>query len=136
MLVLKFRIFIKEANYLNSLYKNLFFWAIIIIVMVLLFNLFNKPRQTMAEKNYSDFISAVENNKVLEVEAKGRNIIWKDTENRRYKTYAPEDPEMIKWGKEADQPLSYLTVEEFDKSQGALLKFYMRYIDAIRAVLR
>jgi len=47
-----------------------------------------------------------------------------------------EDPEIIKWGKEADQPLSYLTVEEFDKSQGALLKFYMRYIDAIRAVLR
>ncbi|HSB03869.1 MAG TPA: ATP-dependent zinc metalloprotease FtsH [Thermodesulfobacteriota bacterium] len=81
---------------MNALYKNLFFWVIIIIVMVLLFNLFNKPRQTIAEKNYSDFISAVENSKVLEVEAKGRNITWKDSENRRYRTYAPEDPEMIK----------------------------------------
>ncbi len=64
--------------------------------MVLLFNFFNKPRQTFLDKNYSDFISAVEDNKVLEVEAKGRNIIWRDTEGRRYKTYAPEDPEMIK----------------------------------------
>jgi cell division protease FtsH len=81
---------------LNSLYKNLFFWAIIIIVMVLLFNLFNKPRQTVAEKNYSDFISSVENDKVLEVETKGRNIVWRDSEGKRYKTYAPEDPEMIK----------------------------------------
>ena len=88
--------FNEEANYLNSLYKNLFFWAIIVIVMVLLFNFFNKPRQTFSDKNYSDFISAVEDNKVLEVEAKGRNIIWRDTEGRRYKTYAPEDPEMIK----------------------------------------
>jgi cell division protease FtsH len=88
--------FNEEANYLNSLYKNLFFWAIIVIVMVLLFNFFNKPRQTFLDKNYSDFISAVEDNKVLEVEAKGRNITWRDTEGRQYKTYAPEDPEMIK----------------------------------------
>ena len=59
---------------LNSLYKNLVFWAIIIVIMIFLFNLFNRPRQTVLEKNYSDFISAVENNKVSEVEAQGRNI--------------------------------------------------------------
>lgn len=81
---------------MNSLYKNLVFWAIIIVIMIFLFNLFNRPRQTVLEKNYSDFISAVENNKVSEVEAQGRNLIWKDTEGKRYKTYAPEDPEMIK----------------------------------------
>ena len=81
---------------LNSLYKNLVFWAIIIIIMILLFNLFSKPRQTVSDKNYSDFISAVENNQVLEVEARGENITWRDTEGKRFKTYAPEDPEMIK----------------------------------------
>jgi len=57
---------------LSSLYKNLLFWTIIIVVMVLLFNLFSKPRQTASEKNYSEFISAVENNRVQEVEALGR----------------------------------------------------------------
>ena len=64
--------------------------------MIFLFNLFNKPRTTVLDKNYSDFISAVENNRVLEVEAKGKNIVWKDVDGKRYKTYAPEDPEMIK----------------------------------------
>jgi len=65
--------------------------------MILLFNLFyGKPRQTVLDKNYSDFISAVENDKVLEVEAQGRNLSWKDKDGKRYKTYAPEDPEMIK----------------------------------------
>ena len=85
---------------MNSLYKNLVFWAIIIVVMILLFNLFSKPRQTILEKSYSDFMYAVENNKVVEVETQGRNIAWKDTDGKSFKTYAPEDPEMIKFLRE------------------------------------
>jgi len=64
--------------------------------MILLFNFFSKPSQTVLDKNYSDFISAVESNKVFEVAAQGRNLIWKDKEGKQYRTYAPEDPEMIK----------------------------------------
>ena len=85
-----------EEKFLNSLFKNLIFWGIIIIVMIILFNFFSKPRQTVLDKNYSDFISAVESNKVFEVAAQGRNLIWKDKEGKQYRTYAPEDPEMIK----------------------------------------
>jgi cell division protease FtsH len=81
---------------LNSLFKNLIFWGIIIVIMIFLFNLFNKPRQTIVDKNYSEFISAVMNNRVLEVEAQGRDLNWKDKEGRHFKTFAPEDPEMIK----------------------------------------
>jgi len=85
-----------EEKFLSSLYKNLIFWAIIVIVMILLFQLFSKPRQTASEKNYSEFISTVENNRVQEVEMRGRNITWIDKEGRRFKTYAPEDSDMIK----------------------------------------
>jgi cell division protease FtsH len=82
---------------LNSLLKNLIFWGIIFVIMIFLFNLFyGKPRQTVLDKNYSEFITEVEENQVLEVEAQGRNLIWRDKEGKRYKTYAPEDPEMIK----------------------------------------
>ena len=82
---------------MSSLYKNLIFWAIICIIMVLLYSLFSGKRPPSAsEKNYSDFISAVENNRVQKVEVQGRNITWIDTEGKHFKTYAPEDPEMIK----------------------------------------
>ena len=64
--------------------------------MIILFQLFMKPRQTVLERNYSDFLSSVENDRVLEVEARGRNILWKDLEGKQYRTYTPEDPEMIK----------------------------------------
>jgi len=82
---------------LSSLYKNLIFWAIIAIIMILLFQLFSKPRQTASEKNYSEFISTVENNRVQEVEIRGKNIMWRDKEGKQFKTYAPEDLEMIKF---------------------------------------
>jgi len=81
---------------LNSLFKNLIFWAVIFFVMIILFQLFMKPRQTVMERNYSDFLTSVENDRVLEVEARGRNILWKDSEGKQYRTYTPEDPEMIK----------------------------------------
>jgi cell division protease FtsH len=81
---------------LNSLYKNLVFWAIIIVIMIFLFQIFGKQKPTAQERNYSDFISSVEDNHVSEVETQGRNILWRDTEGKRYKTYAPEDPDMIK----------------------------------------
>jgi cell division protease FtsH len=86
-----------EENSLSPITKNLAFWGIIFVIMILLFNLFyGKPRQTVLDKNYSEFITEVEKNQVLEVEAQGRNLIWRDKEGKRYKTYAPEDPEMIK----------------------------------------
>ncbi len=92
--------------------------------MVLLFNLFNKPRQTVAEKNYSDFISSVENNKVLEVEAKGRNIVWIDSEGKRYKTYAPEDPEMIKLLREKRVVINAKREEEAPFWQSILISWF------------
>ena len=81
---------------MNSLSKNLLFWGIIIVAMILLFNLFNRPRTTTHEMSYSEFMNYVEQNKVKKVEARGRNITWWDTQGVNYKTYAPEDPELIR----------------------------------------
>jgi len=64
--------------------------------MILLFNLFNRPRTTTHEMSYSEFMNYVEQNKVKKVEARGRNITWWDTQGVNYKTYAPEDPELIR----------------------------------------
>jgi cell division protease FtsH len=109
---------------LNSLYKNLIFWAIIIAVMIFLFNLFSKPRQTALERSYSDFISAVEKNEVLEVETKGRNITWKDTEGKRYKTYAPEDPDMIKLLREKKVVINAKKEDESPLWQNILISWF------------
>lgn len=92
--------------------------------MIFLFNLFNKPRQTVLDKNYSDFISAVENNQVLEVEARGRNILWKDAEGKRYKTYTPEDPDMIKILREKHVAINAKKEEETPLWQNILISWF------------
>jgi cell division protease FtsH len=92
--------------------------------MVLLFNLFSRPRQTVSDKNYSDFISAVENNRVLEVEARGRNIIWRDADGKRFKTYAPEDPEMIKLLREKRVVINAKKEEESPLWQNILISWF------------
>jgi cell division protease FtsH len=108
---------------LSSLYKNLIFWAVILIVMVFLFSLFNKPRHNASERNYSDFIFAVENNRVQEVETRGRNITWIDKEGKHFKTYAPEDPEMIKLLRNK-QIVIKATKEEESPLWGILLNWF------------
>jgi len=109
---------------LSSLYKNLLFWSVIIIIMILLFNLFSRPRQTMMDRNYSDFINAVESNRVLEVETKGRSIIWKDAEGKRFKTYAPEDPEMIKTLREKKIVINAKKEEDTPVWQNILISWF------------
>jgi len=109
---------------LNSIYKNLIFWVMIIIIMIFLFNLFSKPRQTVSDKNYSDFISAVENNRVREVEASGRSMVWRDVEGKRYKTYAPEDPEMIKILREKKVMINAKKEEEAPFWQNILISWF------------
>jgi cell division protease FtsH len=102
------------GEFLSSLSKNLVFWAIIAIIMVFLFKIFyGTSRQTVSDKNYSDFISAVENNRVQKVEAQGKNITWIDTEGKHFKTYAPEDPEMIKLLRDKKVIINAKKEEEF-----------------------
>ncbi len=92
--------------------------------MILLFNLFTKPRQTTVERSYSDFIQAVENNRVLDVETKGRSITWRDADGKRFKTYAPEDPEMIKILREKKITITAKKEEETPLWQNILISWF------------
>jgi cell division protease FtsH len=92
--------------------------------MILLFNLFSRPRQTVMDRNYSDFINAVESNRVVEVETKGRSIIWKDAEGKRFKTYTPEDPEMIKIIREKKIAINAKKEEESPLWQNILISWF------------
>ena len=104
--------------------KNLVFWGVIIIIMIFLFQLFSKPRQTVLDRNYSDFISAVESNKVQEVETQGRNITWRHTDGKRYKTYAPADPDMIKILREKKVTINAKKEDESSLWQNILISWF------------
>jgi len=83
---------------MNSNFRNLALWAIIAVLLIALFNLFQSPVQRSAslEVPYSKFLRDVENNKVRSVVIAGREITGVYGENgAKFETYSPEDPGLI-----------------------------------------
>ncbi len=81
---------------MNSFYKNLMLWLTISLVMVLLFNLFNQPRTLQKKILYSEFLSSLDDGEIMEVSIQGNDISGRYLDNRDFRTYAPQDPELIK----------------------------------------
>ncbi len=64
--------------------------------MIILFNLFNQPKTPEDKIVYSDFLYSVENGDVIEVTIQGQNVYGRYANGREFRTYAPDDPELIK----------------------------------------
>jgi cell division protease FtsH len=75
--------------------KNLVIWAIIFILMVVLFNLFNQPPMPQDQPSYSEFLSMVESGTVSEVKIQGPKITGVKSSGERFQVYTPDDPKLI-----------------------------------------
>jgi cell division protease FtsH len=80
---------------LNPLQKNIALWLIISLIFVLLYNLFNQPKNSQENIIFSDFISSAEKGQVVEVSIQGENISGKFLNGKSFKTYAPKDAGLI-----------------------------------------
>ncbi len=83
---------------MNSNLRNLALWAIIAVMLIALFNLFQGPPQQANTKSipYSQFLDEVENERVRAVNISGQQItgIYSDNSGQ-FETYAPEDPGLV-----------------------------------------
>ena len=77
--------------------KNLVAWAIIVIFLLAIFNLFqDKTTQTKdITLPYSEFLSQVKLNNINDVIIKENNILGHFQSGESFATYAPNDPELI-----------------------------------------
>jgi cell division protease FtsH len=75
--------------------KNLVVWAIIFILMVVLFNLFNQPPMPQDQPSYSEFLTMVDNGGVAEVKIQGQRVTGLKTSGERFQVYTPDDPKLI-----------------------------------------
>ncbi len=81
---------------MNQFSRNLALWLVLGLMFLVLFNLFNKQQTKEPEIVFSDFVAAAEKGDVTEVTIQGRNIRGKYHNGERFKTYAPEDPDLVK----------------------------------------
>ncbi len=80
----------------NSMNRNIFVWLLVVLLGLFIFNVYYKPKKMLDSVVYSDFIDAVKANKVSSVTIQGRNIIGTYKDAKEFKSYAPEDQELMK----------------------------------------
>ena len=80
---------------MNPFYKNLALWLVITLMMIMLYNLFNQQSQQETNISYSEFLSMVKEERIAEVVIQGQELLVTDSNRKRFKLYAPQDPELI-----------------------------------------
>ena len=82
---------------MNNFGKNIALWLIVGLLLVALFNLFQQPGDKSGQVGipFSDFLAEVNNGQVRQVTIKGNNISGFYADGRGFKTYAPNDPQLV-----------------------------------------
>jgi cell division protease FtsH len=75
----------------NQFYKNISLWLVISLMMILLFNMFNKPRPTADKINFSEFIAQIDAGKITSITMQGNDISGKfeGKDGKEFRTYKP-----------------------------------------------
>ena len=82
---------------MNSRVKNLLFWVVVGLFMILLFNLFSVPTHAPEEEViFSDFMAQLDKGEVTKVIIKANHISAILKDGTRIKTYSAEYPDMVK----------------------------------------
>ena len=85
-------------NRLSPFSKNIALWLLITLVMIVLYNYFSIVESNKGKTaiNYSKFVEMVKADRVAKVTLKGNEISGEFSDGKSFKSYAPDDPEMVK----------------------------------------
>ena len=78
--------------------KNLAMWGIIVLLSVGLFNMFQNPNKIAASKAkvpFSEFLSEVDEGRVIKVDIQGKNITGLLSDGSSFTTYSPNYPNLV-----------------------------------------
>jgi cell division protease FtsH len=79
----------------NQFYKNLALWLVISLVMIMLFNMMTQQGRDLKPVPYTTFLAALDEGDVADVTIQGSNIEGTYSDGSSFKTYAPDDPDLI-----------------------------------------
>ena len=84
--------------FINMNFKNLAMWAVIVFLTIGLYNMFKNTQGSTSKKQniiFSEFLSEVENGRVIQVEIQGNNIRGIMANGESFTTYSPNYPNLI-----------------------------------------
>jgi cell division protease FtsH len=85
----------KNPGNLN-MFRSLFIWLLIGMMMILLFNLLSAPKKIEEEIKFSEFLTSLDAGEVEEVVIQENHIVGRLRDGKKFKTYAAEYPDLVK----------------------------------------
>ena len=80
---------------MNSVYRSLFIWLMIGLIMILLFNLVSTPKKMEDEVIFSDFMTKVKAGEVEDVVIKENLITGRLKDGKKFRTYSAGYPDLV-----------------------------------------
>lgn len=74
---------------MNTTVKSLLFWAVLVVVAVLIYQVSTKFQQPDQAMSFSQFMTLVDQKSVGTVTIQGQDIIGTTKDNHQFHTYAP-----------------------------------------------
>ena len=76
--------------------KHIALWLVLALVFLVIFSVFSKQHSREPEIVFSEFMSSVDRGDVQEVVIQGHSIQGKYKSGERFRTFAPNDPDLVK----------------------------------------
>ena len=103
-------------------------WVVIVFLTIGLYNMFKNPQGSINTKNniiFSEFLTEVDEGRVVKVEIKGNNIRGVLSDGTVFNTYSPDDPNLIEKLSNKGVSISAVPIEEKMPSiLGVLLSWF------------
>lgn len=78
---------------MNQFYKNLALWLVISLMMIMLFNMFQKPRVVEDKLSFSELMTQIDDNRIKSVILQGNDLtgkyLDKDNKEKAFRSYKP-----------------------------------------------
>ena len=81
---------------MRPFYKNLILWLTFSLILIVIYHIYNQPQKPTEKINYSRFITLIDEGRINEITIKGKTIQGFYTSGESFKTYIPDDPDLIK----------------------------------------
>ena len=76
--------------------KSIITILVVILLGLFIFQIYNKPKKNYENIAFSEFSDALRDNRVTSVMMQGKNITGTFKDGKEFKTFAPDDPELVK----------------------------------------
>ncbi len=104
--------------------KSIVAVLVIILLGLFIFQIYNKPKKNLESIPFSEFSESLTADKVASVMIQGRNIAGTYKDGKEFKTFAPEDPDLVKRLREKGVKISAKPDEESGMWQNIFISWF------------